>query len=211
MLKNLAVMIALALALPAAAAAQHEDHDMSGPAPQAPTILAPDVQIAGAVLAAPEVLRAGAAVLGYAPDGKLVELRKGTNELICLADDPKAEQFHVACYYRGLEPLMARGRELLAQGVTGPRRDSIRNADIVAGRVKMPVAGAVYTLSARKACFDTATKTLCDRVRPVHSVYVAFASTENTGLLDHATDAYTPYLMDAGTPKAHIMFGEHGH
>jgi hypothetical protein len=182
------------------------------PAPQAATIPAPQVQIAGAVLAAPEVLRAGAAVLGYAPDGKLVELRKGTNELICLADDPKAAaQFHVACYYRGLEPLMARGRELTAQGVTGPRRDSIRNADIVAGRVKMPAVGGLYTLTAATACFDTAKRTLCDRVKPVHSVYVAFASPETTGLLDHATDQHTPWLMDAGTPKAHIMFGDHGH
>ena len=41
------------------------------------------VQIAGAVLAAPAELREGAAVLGYDAQGARVQIREGKNELIC--------------------------------------------------------------------------------------------------------------------------------
>ena len=50
-------------------------------------------QIAATTLAAPEDRRADATVLGYNPEGKLVTLRKGTNDLICLADSPREEGF----------------------------------------------------------------------------------------------------------------------
>ena len=96
------------------------------------------VQIASAILAAPEELRAGAAVLGYDPQGALVKLREGKNELICLASDPSQKAFSVACYHRDLEPYMARGRELLAQKVTGKERNTIRWKEVADGKLAMP-------------------------------------------------------------------------
>jgi len=48
-----------------------------------------EVQIKTALLSATEDQRAGAQVYGYDAKGEFVILRKGTNELICLADDPK--------------------------------------------------------------------------------------------------------------------------
>src|SRR3954468_15690794 len=81
----------------------------------------PQSQIAGAVLAAPAELREGAAVLGYNAEGKMVELRAGKNEMICLASDPAKTAFNVACYHKDLEPFMARGRELLEQKITGAK------------------------------------------------------------------------------------------
>ena len=77
------------------------------------------VQIAGAVLAAPAELREGAAVLGYDAKGAMVKIREGKNEMVCLATDPAKTAFNVACYHKDLEPFMARGRELLEQKVTG--------------------------------------------------------------------------------------------
>jgi hypothetical protein len=60
--------------------------NQTAPAQTAPkTPASPEEQIASAVLAAPEERRAEAAVLGYDAQGKLVTLRKGTNDLICLA------------------------------------------------------------------------------------------------------------------------------
>src|ERR1700730_6868090 len=76
---------------------------------------APEVQIASSILAAPPELRDGAAVLGYSPQGELVKLREGKNELICLASDPGKPKFSATCYHRELEPYMARGRELAGQ------------------------------------------------------------------------------------------------
>ena len=73
-------------------------------------------QIKAAVLAAPADKRAGAAVYGYNNKQELTLLRKGTNELVCVADDPSQKGFSASCYHRDLDPFMARGRELKKQG-----------------------------------------------------------------------------------------------
>src|SRR5690606_20466173 len=76
-----------------------------------------EIQLKTAVLAAPEALREAASVYGYDQDGEFVLLRKGTNGIICLADDPASKGFSVACYPEDLEPFMARGRELKKEGM----------------------------------------------------------------------------------------------
>src|SRR5712691_3249901 len=75
----------------------------------------PGDQIASAILAAPKERRSAATVLGYNANGEVVTLRKGSNDLVCLAHDPNQKSFSVACYHKDLEPFMARGRELNAQ------------------------------------------------------------------------------------------------
>src|SRR5215510_7127005 len=82
----------------------------------------PADQIASAILAAPKESRSAATVLGYNAKHEVVTLRRGTNNLICLAHDPTEKEFSVACYHKDLEPFMARGRELAAQGVKGKDR-----------------------------------------------------------------------------------------
>ena len=64
----------------------------------------------------PDEEKGGATVYGYSPNKELVVLRKGTNEVICLSDDPPQPGFSVACYHRDLEPFMQRGRELRKEG-----------------------------------------------------------------------------------------------
>src|SRR5688572_18532543 len=86
-------------------------------APAAAQDIPKDAQIAQAVLAAPEDRRANAAVLGFV-GGSVVPLRPGTNDLVCIADNPAAEGFSVACYHKDLDPFMARGREMVAKGIT---------------------------------------------------------------------------------------------
>ncbi|MGI9044461.1 MAG: hypothetical protein ACR2GK_10120, partial [Gemmatimonadaceae bacterium] len=67
-------------------------------------------QIAAAVSPLPLALQKEAKVLGYDETGKLVTLRPGTNEMICLADNPANPRFHVSCYHKTLDAFMARGR-----------------------------------------------------------------------------------------------------
>jgi hypothetical protein len=160
-------------------------------------------QIAATIQAAPEEMRAGAAVLGYGADGKLTELRKGTNELICLADDPKDNRFSAACYHKDLEPYMARGRELTAQGVTGgDRNQQYRWKEVQEGKLKLPKEPRMlYVLSGKG--YDAATGKVIDgSVRWV--IYVPFATAESLGLSTKSKRG-EPWLMDAGTPGAHIM------
>lgn len=169
----------------------------------APTITSAEDQIAVTVQAAPEEMRAGATVLGYGADGKLTELRKGTNELVCLADDPKDTRFSAACYHKDLEPFMARGRELTAQGVTGGKRnEDYRWKEIKEGKLKMPKEPRMLYVFSGKG-YDAATKKVTDGVvRWV--IYVPFATAESLGL-STVSKRGEPWLMDAGTPGAHIM------
>jgi hypothetical protein len=170
----------------------------------AQTIPPAEEQIAAAVQALPEEMRAGAAVLGYNAEGKLGELRKGTNDLICLADDPKdAARFSAACYHKDLEPFMARGRELAAQGVKGNDRNAdYRWKEIKEGKLKMPrEPRMLYVLSGKS--YDAASGKIVDgSVRWV--IYVPFATAESTGLSTKPKRG-EPWLMDAGTAGAHIM------
>jgi hypothetical protein len=186
-----AQLIAL-LALPATAAAQ-----APAPPPAAE-------QIAAAVLPLPADLRASATVLGYDAAGKLVTLREGTGGMRCLADDPAREDFHVACYHRSLEPFMARGRALRAQGVRGEQVDSTRFREIAAGRLAMPrTGGALYTLTGPAGSWNAATGKATG-VRPLFVYYMPGATGATTGISE--TPSRTePWLMFPGTPKAHVM------
>lgn len=162
-------------------------------------------QVAAAVQAAPAELRDGAAVLGYNDEKKLVTLREGKNDMVCLADDPNIEQFHVACYHKGLEPFMARGRALRAEGVKDPERDSVRFREIKSGTLKMPsTPSALYTLTGPPTSYDPATSKVTG-ARWLYVVYIPGATGASTGLSEKAAPG-VPWVMFPGTPKAHIMF-----
>jgi hypothetical protein len=167
--------------------------------------LSAEQQIAAAVLAAPADMRAGATVLGYTPDGHFTTLRHGGGALTCLANDPKAERFHVACYHRSLEPFMARGRALRAHGVTGDQVDSVRFAEVRTGKLRVPRHPAVlYSLTGPPGSFDPATGT-APKAEPLFVVYVPFATGKSLGLSTTPVEG-APWIMHPGTPKAHIMF-----
>jgi len=158
-------------------------------------------QIAGAVQAAPKERRDGAGVLGYSPEGKFVTLRNGTNDLICLADDPKEAGFNVSCYHKDLEPFMARGRELIEQGAKGADRHKLRWKEVDEGKLKMPrEPRMLYVLTGKS--FDAGAGVVADSyLRWV--VYTPYATPESTGLTTRS--GTEPWLMYPGTAGAHIM------
>jgi len=160
-------------------------------------------QIAAAVLALPKEMRDGAGVMGYRTAGKLEQLRPVKNGMLCLADDPAEAQFHVSCYADSMEPFMARGRSLRADGVKGAQVDTSRFAEVRAGKLRMPTApAALYQIFAKS--YDPATQTVTGG-RSLFVVYVPFATAATTGLSTVPSDS-KPWLMLPGTPKAHIMF-----
>ena len=162
-------------------------------------------QIASAVLPMPEGLRPGATVMGYKEAGKLVELRKGTNGMICLADDPTAPAFHVACYHEGMEPFMARGRALRAEGVKGDQVDTVRFREAKEGKLKLPaMPAALWQMSGPPGSYD-AEKNEIKGARSLYVVYIPYATEQSTGLPAKPAPGL-PWLMFPGTPKAHIMF-----
>jgi hypothetical protein len=161
-------------------------------------------QIAAAIMALPEGLRAGATVMGWkTAGGKLETLRQGTNGMHCLAQFAIEENFHVSCYHEGLEPFMLRGRQLREDGATGTQIDSARFREVREGKLKMPVSGALYQLFGNKTSWDPETGKLTG-VRSLFVMYLPGATAQSTGL-STAPRQDGPWLMFPGTPKAHIM------
>ena len=164
-----------------------------------------EVQLKTAVLAAPEDQREGAKVYGYDLSGKLTVLREGTNNLVCLADDPFKKGGSVSCYSKQLDPFMARGRELAAQGKTEMEKREIRQREVEDGTLKMPEAPSMtYIFTGTEEDYDSSTGELkTGHFRYV--IYIPFATTESTGLPDRPHAPGMPWLMDPGTHRAHIM------
>jgi hypothetical protein len=162
-------------------------------------------QIAAAVLPAPADLRETATVMGYDATGKLVKLRAGTGALTCLASDPKAQRFHVACYHKAMEPFMARGRALRREGVKADLVDSVRFHEVRRGKLAMPRQPAVlYSLTGKPGSFDPVTGTATG-TRQLFVIYVPGATAQSLGISAVPAEGI-PWVMNPGTPKAHIMF-----
>jgi len=145
-----------------------------------------EVQIAGAVMAAPAELRDGTAVLGFDAQGKRVLLREGKNDLICLAADPAKATFEVDCYHKDLDPFMARGRELTEQKVPNAKRNEIRFKEVEEGKLKLPKEPrTLYVLTG--ASFDPATGKV-EKGYLRYVIYTPFATPESTGLSTKSTE-----------------------
>lgn len=170
-------------------------------------ILPADIQIKTALLPLSEAEREGAMVYGYDSSGTMVVLREGTNNLVCLADDPRKDGIHIACYFVQLDPFMARGRELAAQGKSREEIETIRGNEVASGELKIPgEPSMLYIYYGKSGDYDTATGELRNgKFRYV--IYTPFATTESTGLPDKPHAPGMPWLMDPGTHKAHIMVG----
>jgi hypothetical protein len=180
------------------------DAQQQASAPARAVLHSASYQIASAVTALPEEMRAGAAVLGYAKIGApLVTLREGTNDMICLAPDPAAPSYHAACYHKAMEPFMARGRALRAQGITGPQVDTVRFAEVKSGKLKMPTQPTMlYQIFG--GSFDSTTAKASGG-QTLFVTYIPFATPATTGMTARPSDK-EPWIMFPGTPKAHIMF-----
>jgi hypothetical protein len=171
----------------------------------APVVVPPaDEQIAAAVLPLPELMRAGATVMGFKTAGKLEVLRPGTNGMHCLALYVMRPDFHVACYHKGLEDFMARGRDIREKMGARANVDSIRFAEIASGKLKMPVQAALYSITVKKENWNATTRSV-SQFTPLSVVYVPGATEESTGLSKAPQKPGTPWLMFPGTAKAHIM------
>ncbi|MEX0274778.1 MAG: hypothetical protein AB3N16_10405 [Flavobacteriaceae bacterium] len=166
-----------------------------------------EIQIKTATLPLGATDREGAMVYGYDGDGKMVVLREGSNNLVCLADDPQKKEVSVACYYKELDAFMARGRTLRNEGKNMMEIRKIRGEEVANGTLKMPKAPSMmYIYYGTDAAYDTGTGELSDgKLRYV--IYTPFATCESTGLPDKPHVKGMPWLMDPGTHRAHIMVG----
>ena len=164
-----------------------------------------EIQIKSALLAAPQEKRDSCTVYGYSADKQLILLRKGTNELICLADNPDETDFSVACYVRDLEPFMQRGRELRKQGISGQQLFDQREKEAKEGTLQMPKQpAALYVYTAKEKDFDRQTGDVKNGYLR-YVVYIPYATSASTGLPEKPSADGMPWIMNPGTYVAHIM------
>ncbi|NNG15379.1 MAG: hypothetical protein HKM89_02780 [Gemmatimonadales bacterium] len=158
-------------------------------------------QIAEAVFALPEADRAGAKVWGWRGDAETMEIiREGTNDFVCLADKPGDQRFSISCYEDRLEPFMARGRELRAEGKGTGEVRRIRRSEIEAGMLALPDSSRLTSLRGQ---INPATGRP-DSVSVLRVVYLPNATAESAGVPASAPRG-EPFLMEAGTYRAHLM------
>jgi hypothetical protein len=164
-----------------------------------------EIQIKTALLAAPTEDRDGAMVYGYSDKGDFIVLRKGTNEMVCLADDPATTGFNASCYHKDLDAFMARGRELKKEGKSHEDIFKIREDEVKTGKLKMNKNPAsLFVLSTADEKYNRTTGELTDAYLR-YVIYIPYATAESTGLPIKPDAAGMPWIMDPGTHRAHIM------
>ena len=170
--------------------------------PVAAQVPAREQQISEALAVLREQDRVGATVLGYdSPGAALQPILVGDGVFVCLADAPGDSELRVSCYHRSLEPFMARGRELAAEGVDPAERRRIRGEEIAAGDLEMPERALLMNAMGPR---DPATG-VPDTITVLRVIYLPFATTENTGIPDRPSGDNGPWIMDAGLHRAHVM------
>ncbi len=192
--------------MPAAAAPEIEVQQTEAePESSLVPIATDEALLATALLAAPEEFREGCTVQGYNMAGEFVTMKEGSNEFICLADDPRKEGFNAACYHQSLEPFMARGRALRAEGKTAQEIFDQREIEVKSGALSMGDPGAtLHIYYGKETAYDpTTAKVAGAKYRYV--VYLPFATAASTGLPEAPIAPNHPWIMNPGTHRAHIM------
>lgn len=164
-----------------------------------------DEQIKMAVLAAPEQYREGATIFGFNEEGESYKVREGTNQFVCIADNPGSVRFQVSCYHKSLEPFMERGRELRKEGKKPQEIFDIREEEAKAGILKMPSEPAAMHVYFGDDVTYNEEENRMEGARYRYVVYIPFATQESTGLSLRPNGQGHPWLMDPGTHRAHIM------
>ena len=132
-------------------------------------------------------------------------IRKGLNDMVCLADDPAQQGLNVSCYHKDLEPFMKRGRVLKVEGKGFQEVFDIREKEVKEGKLKMPKQpSTLYVYTAKEGDFNPATGEVSKGYLR-YVIYIPYATSESTGLPLTPSAPGMPWIMDPGTHRAHIM------
>ncbi len=162
--------------------------------PRAYTAQSLEDQIAEAILAAPDSMRADATIVFYDRAGKRNLIREGTNSLICEPDAPQPG-FRVQCYHESWQPVMDRMNVWFAEGNTLEEAMVLYEVARKAGELEDFVPGAIQYLLAGPER-ESAELSM--------SIRLPYATSDSVGIPDEERSK-GPWLMWAGTPGAHIM------
>ena len=168
-------------------------------------VLTAEQQILSASIAAPLNVRDSAKVYGYDSNNKMVILREGFNEFICIADNPKKDGFQVVSYHTSLEPYMSRGRELDAAGKSRKEKEDTRSSEAESGNLKMSKNPAtLHVYYGKNGFYNTKTDSI-ENAKYRYVVYIPYSTQKSTGLPLSPVESSHPWLMFPGKYNSHIM------
>ncbi len=172
-------------------------------------------QIAAATLPLPEGVRAGASVQTIAEDGKVTELRKGTNSMVCSispGSEEKAALFAVHCFekeYNAMSQWLAQARRDLTKNGQPPDEATLMAAfrkDVASGRVKAPSQPSVgFQMRGPAKAFDWKTNTPTAEIRRWEMIMIPNVTGAQLNLPNSRPKDRGLWVMNEGTPAAHIM------
>ncbi|MDC3123323.1 hypothetical protein OBB00_01185 [Gammaproteobacteria bacterium] len=141
----------------------------------------------------PPSLRAEATVVRVKGDGKKTVFHKGSNRMMCRADDP-APGFMVICYHEDLVLYWTLAAPISADGAfPGEERDFLLAA-VEAGKLAHVRGGTLYELNG----------TFVENALPMSVIFIP-NSTSAAGSLANLPNQHQPWLMWEGTPLSHVM------
>ena len=149
--------------------------------------------ITQAVMPLPPALKAGATVVSVGANDQRTVLRKGSNNMMCRADDP-APGFMVICYHKDLDTYWTLASPVLADGASPKEeRDYLLNA-VKEGKLSPVRGGILYVLNG----------TFVENALPMSVIFIPNLTAETSGL-SNVPNQHQPWLMWGGTALSHVM------
>jgi len=168
-------------------------------------------EIATATAPLPALMKDGAGVVRLDAAGKPESLRNGSNGMVCIADLPGDAEFDVRCYNEQFIEVVYRSFQLRRQvGTHGGVSEAIE-AEIKAGKIKLPEQPtAGYRCLGPASAYDAATNTTKPPMHCWQSIHFPYRTAAELGLLDEsqvteAQKAMLPYVMSSGKYWSHVM------
>tara|TARA_B100001123_G_scaffold442143_1_gene585038 strand:- start:5823 stop:6377 length:555 start_codon:yes stop_codon:yes gene_type:complete len=149
------------------------------------------------LMAAPERLRADAAVIGWQDDGTRMTIRSGSNGVVCWdqSDEPRKRTYSSRCTSEANLPRVEQNRSWLTSGQSQDEIQKIMNDAEENGSREISEFGTVY-YSVNTDDPDNAN---------IHiTISVPHATSESLGVPSERTNSNV-WIMGAGTSGAHLM------
>lgn len=194
---------------------------VTGPATVAASAQSSDTSasIKAAILPLPEPLRADATVVRHDPVGTYTVLRKGSNDMVCIHEPSEGtgrayksgQIFWAHCYNESIFAVMKRRADLM-KGFAGAGKtvdakavDDTIESEIKSGKLKLPAHPTVgFQVRGPLSGYDAAANTVSTEIRSWQMVIIPYATGASLSLPEERTSGL-PWVMDSGSPMAHIM------
>jgi hypothetical protein len=174
--------------------------------------------IKAAVLPLPEPQRPGATVVSY-EEGTYKMLRKGSSDTVCIHEPSEGKGrayqsgkiFWAHCYNESIFAMMKRRDELIKEFArTGKTVDAkvVNDAiesEIKSGKLKLPAHPTMgFQMRGPLSGYNAATNTASTEINSWQMVIIPYATGASLSLPEERTPGL-PWVMDSGSPMAHIM------